>query len=225
MRLAAVMLAGTVVLGAHTVTADAPTSPPVPAKARRCTFPRRGAWFQLTTCDPHYVLRHSFSMSPGVNPGWVTSCVDRSADATAPGRRYYCRVVFGYEGVNGGNYWIDTRPSRRDNAPQVWGERGSNRSKQGRVITLSNGEMFEGCRKVRPRWSNNYLCDYRTMRPFVLHTTSNGGWAWRYVFHVFWDDWVQHSLNSLSCASGIVGLWYGGRITFPLLWGCRDGPK
>src|SRR4051812_41985419 len=82
MRLAAAVLAGTVVLGAaHTATADAPASSPVPANGRRCRFPGGGAWFQLTPCDPHYILRHAFSLSPGVNPGWVTSCVDRAADA------------------------------------------------------------------------------------------------------------------------------------------------
>jgi hypothetical protein len=86
----------------------------------------------------------------GVNPGWVASRVDRTADPTAPGRRYYCRVAFGYEDVNGGNYWIDTQPSRRLNPLPVWGEKAPlNRSKHGRAITLSNGEMFEGCRRVR----------------------------------------------------------------------------
>jgi hypothetical protein len=169
--------------------------------------------------DPGYPLLHSFSLSPGVQAGLLTDCVRRDSDVE--GRQDYCRVVFGHEeSGDTQNFHLDFPPSATDPSgadPVILASSGSNDHPFGISLVLSTGAMYEGCRWISP--TNDYDCDYQVAKPFVMRT----GGVWDYVLTMAWN-WAGSQAEMLGCASGIVGIWYGGRITLPLLYGCKDGP-
>jgi hypothetical protein len=167
--------------------------------------------------DPGYPLRHDFSLSPGVAAGLLTSCVRRASDVE--GRQDFCRVVYGHEESGDSQNWhLDLAPSQDDaHVAHVIASRGSNDDQFGIAIVLDNDTQYEGCRWTSP--TNDYDCDYAVADDFIMRT---GGW-WDYVLHKAWN-WSINLGETIGCASAIVGIWYGGRVTLPALISCADGP-
>lgn len=164
-----------------------------------------------TSTDPGKTLRHSYSLSPGIEVGSVTSCLIREATTN---RKDYCRVIDGYEGVGtSGNWKIDFAINESPLSVT-----GSNSSSYGYAIVLANGASYEGCTWYSP--SNDYICDYRARKPKVLSINSSTA---NYVLRKAWN-WTQYTGNALACAGGIAGIWSGNKVTAPVLTACVDGP-
>lgn len=188
-----------------------------------------GSLFQWATtdCAPgsggypqvhQYPLRHSFSLSPGIAAGLLTSCVD--APSTVSGRKYFCRAVYGHEESGSAvDYYLDGSPWAADNVAddRVISAQGLGGTYGGTIVTAS-GEVFEGCTWASP--TNNYACDYKSTQHFVLQT--NG--EWHYFLAKLWD-WGHYLGNAAGCATGVGAILAGaGKITAPLLIGCVDTP-
>jgi hypothetical protein len=167
--------------------------------------------------DPGYALRNDFSLSPGIAPGQLTSCMDR--DSNVAGREHLCRRILGHEeSGDSANYHLDLGPCGGcTQVSHVIASRGSNDSPYGMTIVLDNGAVYEGCRWTSP--TDDYDCDYFADHQFVMRT----GGHWDFVLRKFWN-WTSAQGNALGCAGGIVGVWYGGVITLPMLADCADGP-
>jgi hypothetical protein len=173
---------------------------------------------QVYPAAHQYPLRHSFSLSPGIAPGVLTSCYNAPSDV--PGRKYLCRAVYGDEEVGSNvTYYLDGSPWAADNTPDdrilsVVGIGGP----YGATVVTASGEVFEGCTWASP--SNNYTCDYHSTQHFVLQTSGE----WHYFLAKLWD-WTHYAGNAAGCATGVAAILAGsGRITFPLLTGCVDTP-
>jgi hypothetical protein len=167
--------------------------------------------------DPGFALRHDFSLSPGIEVGRITSCIDR--DSRVSGRDYLCRIIGGYEELDqGGNWHIDAAPSA-GRADVVIAAQGSNTSPYGWAIALADGRTFEGCRWISP--SNDYDCDYQSSKHVVLEADRTDFFG--HALRKLWD-WSLTQGNALGCAGGVVSVWYGGVLTLPFLVDCLDGP-
>jgi hypothetical protein len=174
-------------------------------------------------CDKPYIadinfpLLHSFSLSPGFGEGVLTSCY--TAPSEVPDREHLCRVVDGYEelGISHRHTYEVFGPlPGRHNPDHILAV--DERPGYGATVVLDGGIQFEGCVWYSP--SNSFKCDYKTTRYAVL-TTNNSHTTW--ILRKMWD-WGNYLGNTIGCAGGIVGVWGGKPITFPLLTGCADGP-
>jgi hypothetical protein len=167
--------------------------------------------------DPGYALRHDFSLSPGIAPGQLTSCVKRASEVD--GREHLCRRIMGHEeSGDNANYHLDLGPCGGcTHVAHVIASKGSNTSAYGMSIVLDNGGMYEGCRWISP--TDDYECDYWAGEHFVMRT----GGHWDFVLRKAWN-WAINQGEALGCASSIVSLWYGGSVTLPALISCADGP-
>ena len=165
-------------------------------------------------------LKHSFSLSPGLQAGQLTSCIRR--DSNVNGRRDLCRIVLGYDEEGDQRDWIfDAKPFADDgivdrNVLAVTGTQSDGVGPNKSVVT-ANGWTYEGCYVYL--WNGNWRCDYRTRRHTVLETSGE----WDYVLRKMWN-WSLNQGSNLGCAGGIAGIWYGGVVTIPLLTDCVDGP-
>lgn len=202
-----------------------PARPDRRRRARRCLSATAASLLlTLAQCapscappDPGYALRHDFSLSPGASPGSLTSCLQRTSEVN--GREDFCRVIWGHEESGDVSNWhLDLAPCGGCAHPaEVIASSGSNSDRYGMTIVLDNGGVYEGCRWISP--TNDYDCDYAAVKPFVMRTDGH----WDFVLRKLWD-WSGAQGNLLGCAGGVVGVWYGGVITLPMLFDCADGP-
>jgi hypothetical protein len=181
--------------------------------------------------DPQVGLRHAFSLSPGILPGEVTSCMRRRSRAR--GRHDLCRLVYGIDSLGGRhnmNWLIDGclpgQPLRNGGCERIIRAKGSNTGnyKYAIVSKYLTGDnlyihSYEGCRWQSP--TNNYWCDYRTARHIVLNLPGN---AWRRFLKVAWS-WTGYLSKTAGCAGSIHRVWIRAeRINLPFLTACLDGP-
>ena len=87
------------------------------------------------------------TLSPGLEPGKVTSCLAR--ESQVDGRAHPCRVVDGHEAVDDfPNWFVDGQPWESDPIPDsvIIGHSGEASSSWGiSIVTRISGEQFEGC--------------------------------------------------------------------------------
>lgn len=167
---------------------------------------------------------------PYIEKDMVNSCIDARSDVA--GRTHLCRVVDGYDTGRSGD-----PPAMRDtknwmitiymgNVAAL-----SHRSdyRYGASVVLYGGEMFEGCELLDSypfnadptNLNTRIVCDYHIRKPVVTNISGNG---WNLILHKAWD-WSGYIGSELGCAGGLAGIMAGvGKITFPLLRGCVDGP-
>lgn len=96
---------------------------------------------------------------------------------------------------------------------------GSNSSRFGFSIVTSEGGMYSGCIWESP--SNNYVCDYRELKPQVL---ARGGSAKTYVLRKLWDWGRYVGGGPAACAEGVLGVWRGESIRRTFLVACAAEP-
>jgi hypothetical protein len=188
---------------------------------------------ETTGWDPNSQLEHDWSPGVPMEIGQVNSCVERASEVAD--RAHVCRVVDGYEPVQNLNWIIDFADNAESHPLSVAHEYGYSNNinpgldcapgsplipNYGCTIQLDgqNG-TYQGC--VYQWQGNVYVCDYRTRKHVVLHTSSGG---WSFALRKLWD-WGGYLGNVLGCAGGIVGvLGFGKAVTLPLLTDCADGP-
>lgn len=170
---------------------------------------------------------------PAIEVGSANSCIDTRSDVA--GRSHTCRVVDGYDTGRPGD-----PPALRDtrnwlitiHLGNVAGIAHRDDYRYGEAVVLYSGEMFEGCELIDSYPFNpdptdkNFLntrivCDYRIRKPVVTNTSTN---EWKNVLLKAWH-WSGYVGSVLGCAGGLAGIMAGvGKVTFPLLRGCVDGP-
>ena len=176
------------------------------------------AWKANYPAEPQFTLRHDFSLSPGLEPGKVTSCIARGSQVD--GRAHLCRVVEGHEAVDDFRNWlVDGQPWESDPIPDsvIIGQSGEASSSWGISIVTSSGEQFEGCNWYAP--TGDYFCDYKVSRQTVLKTSGEVD----FVLRKFWD-WTKYVGAAGECGVGVTGVWGGAPISAAFLLACADGP-
>ncbi len=180
--------------------ADTPIHPTGPTIARDPDAPG------LPVHEPAYLLRHSFSMAPGIAgaaKNEPASCFD-----VPDTDQYECRLVAGVEEAGDKrNFSVHRDDGLSNGAHGVFGHQ----------LIARQGTIYEGCHLAGDHW----FCDYQSRRPVSMRHYKSEGYVWR----VFWS-WQKHTRGQAGCALALNGLWSTGgwRAWTAAIGDCMNGP-
>jgi hypothetical protein len=113
-------------------------------------------------------------------------------------------ILEGYEGQHNRDYRIPrTSTTTRSTNQSSW-----SKARYGEVISTSSS-VYSGCQLI----SNTWFCDYRVFDQGMIDVSQ--GYDYGTIARGFL--WGQVVTGSLTCASGIVAVSYGGPVTVPLV--------
>ena len=143
------------------------------------------AWKANYPAEPQFTLRHDFSLSPGLEPGKVTSCIARGARSTvaptcAASSRATRRSTTSATGRRRPALGVRPDPRQRHHRAERRGQQ-----QLGHHDRHQLGEQFEGCNWHAP--TGDYFCDYKVSRQTVLKTSGEVD----FVLRKFWD-WTKY---------------------------------